>query len=296
MEKELYAVKRIPEGTVKAVIFVLHGVTEHSGRYADFSEKLEQENIASIIFDLPGHGMNVKRGEKPMSFGNEGWDGAVDRVYKSIKKEKENFTNIPCFLLGFSMGSFIVRTLLIKYPSLNLNGAILVGTGHQSKIALSLGSMLVNSEIKKYGRDSFTEKIDAMAFDGYNKAFKPNKTRMDWLCSNEKALQEYMADSLVGKGFTAGLFADLLYGMKICVDQKNINKMNKNVPILLLSGKNDSVGENGRGIHIVSSSFNKAGIQNSIRLYNGMRHDIFHEKDSYLVIKDIIQWINENCK
>lgn len=291
-ESKLYAEEFIPEGYIKAVITMFHGVTEYSGRYHEMAQILYANNIATIICDLPGHGKTAKEyGENSMSFGETGWEGAAERVYQFVKREKAKFGNVPFFALGFSLGSFLTRTMLIKHPELELNGAILVGTGNQSQIGITLGKMMVSSEVKKHGRDAFTETIDSMAFDGYNKAFAPNKTRMDWLCANEVALEEYMKDELVGQGFTAGLFYDLLYGMGICIKQKNINQMNKNIPVLLLSGKNDAVGENGKGIEKVARSFNKAGVKTTIHLYEGMRHDVFHEIGSEKVVSDLIEWI-----
>ena len=124
-------------------------------------------------------------------------------------------------MLGFSLGSFLTRTYLINYPG-NVDAAILVGTGYNSDFEVALAKSIVKKEAKKYGEDVATDKIKELTFDTYNKKFKPNRTDYDWLCSDDKALDLYIADPLRGENVTIGLFREMLSGMKYTANKDNI--------------------------------------------------------------------------
>lgn len=283
-----------PKGEIKAIIQIAHGVTEHSGRYEKLAEFFVSNGIMVVANDHIGHGYSQNDdGSDKMSFGSKGsWRYAVEDVANLSMKYKQEYPQTPLFVLGFSLGSFLVRTVLIDYPQINYDGAILAGTGQQNSIAIALGSTIAKSEAKKYGDSAFTEKVDKLTFDNYNKCFKPVKTRADWLCSNQKAIEDYLADSLVGKGFTAGLFRELLSGMKYTNSIKNISKMNKEIKVLFISGLEDPVGEFGKGVKKAQIAFQKAGVKNLDLYFVNGRHDIFHEDTKEEVFEKILKWVN----
>ena len=119
------------------------------------------------------------------------------------------------YLLGFSLGSFLLREYFTKYKD-EIAGAIIMGTGHQPAFILNIIMKLVQNEIKKVGYDATTDFVRNLSFGQYNKKFKPNRTKMDWLCANEDQLDKYMNDNLCRKDISAGLFYDLLNSMKKC--------------------------------------------------------------------------------
>ena len=124
--------------------------------------------------------------------------------------------------------------------------------------------------------------------------FKPNRTAFDWLCSNEEALDEYIKDPLRGENYSAGLFREMLTGMQYTAELKNIQKMNKKIPIFLLSGDKDPVGEFGKGVIKTHEIFKKAGIEDvEIKLYPNLRHDILHEKCKDTIYNDIYLWLKK---
>lgn len=281
-----------PDDEVLGVIQVVHGVTEHIMRYEEMAYYFTNRGIAIVGIDLLGHGLSTDNGNKVMYFGKNGsWDYVVDDVERCLVHAKELYPNIPFVLLGFSLGSFIVRTHMIKRPGL-VDADILVGTGYNSSLEIALAQSVVKSETKKYGDNVATDKIRDLTFGTYNKKFKPNKTDYDWLCSDEEALEEYINDSLVGKNMTIGLFRELLNGMKFTCDKRNVLKVDSNKPVLLLSGDKDSVGKNGKGVEKVYKLLKNAGVQDvSIKLYDGLRHDILHEKIHFTIYDDIYNWM-----
>lgn len=286
----IHAVMWLPEGEIKCVVQIIHGITENILRYEKFAEYLTNNNIAVIGNDLIGHGLSIS--DDKMYFGPTGsWKFVVDDVIHLKKQVEDKLKVHDIILLGFSLGSFVARTIAIDYPQ-EYNKIILLGTGYLSSLEFKLACFMTDREIKKYGDNNYSPTIKKLAFDTYNKNFRPNKTEFDWLCSNEDSLKEYINDNLSYKTITGGLFKELLYGMKYTSTQKNIAKMNKEINILMLSGSKDSVGKNGKSVKKVFNLYKKNNIENiELRLYNNCRHDLLHELNYDIIFKEILAWI-----
>lgn len=289
----VYKVIWEPEDEVKGVIQIVHGVTEHIMRYEEMAEYFTNKGIAVVGIDLLGHGLSTNNGSKKMYFGGVGsFKFLVDDLNTCIKHTKELFSHVPYILLGFSLGSFVVRTYLIDYPY-EVDGAILVGTGTISNFEYMMAKRVVNSEIKKYGEMAITDKIRDLTFGAYNKKFLPNKTEYDWLCRSEESLNKYITDPLKGEAMSTGVFRELLEAMKYTNDKKNILKM-KNIPLYLLSGSEDAVGNFGKGINSVCKLLKNGKIDDvSMKIYEGLRHDILHEDNRTVIYEDIYEWWEE---
>ena len=290
---QIHACIWTPEEKPKGIIQIAHGVTEYILRYEEFANFFVSKGYVVVGNDHIGHGLSVAEGREKMYFGPEGsWNFVVKDIKKCIELTKEKYPNIPYILLGFSLGSFLVRTYLIDYPG-TVDKAIIMGTGQISPIAIKLAKMMANSEAKKVGEDHSTKQIHDLTFGTYNKIFAPNKTEYDWLCANEDALNDYINDPSRGGDFSAGLFREMLNGMLYSSKIKNINKMDKNIPILLISGDKDPVGDCGKGVIKSYKAFQKAKVKKiDIKLYSNDRHDILHEKDKDKIYNDILEWIN----
>ena len=290
----IHAVEWIPEEEPKAILQIAHGVTEYILRYEEFAEFLTSKGIVVVGNDHIGHGSSIAENAKPMYFGPEGsFKYAVDDVNTLYKTTKEKYENIPYIILGFSLGSFIVRRFLIDYPD-TVDGAILVGTGQIAPIKIKIAKFIAKSEAKKHGDDNPTPMIKSLSFDNYNKLFKPNRTDYDWLCLSKTSLDKYIKDEKRGKELSAGLFREMLSGMEYTGNLENIKKMNKNIPIIFLSGEMDPVGEKGKSVKKAYDYFKKAGIKDvSMKLYKDLRHDILHEDNAEQIYQDILEFINE---
>lgn len=282
-----------PDTRVYGVIQVVHGVTEHIMRYEEFANYMNKGGIAVVGIDLIGHGLSTNNGAKKMYFGPEGsWKYVVGDLDTCFQNAKELYPDVPYVMLGFSLGSFLVRSYLIDYPG-KVDGAILVGTGQIEKFLLKLARKIAIKEGLKYGEDKTTDKIRNLTFGTYNKHFKPNRTPYDWLCLSNTAVDNYIADSLRGDAMSSGLFRELLDGMKYTSEISNVKKVNIMKPILLLSGQNDAVGDFGKGVIKVCNEYKKVGVQDlTLKIYNNLRHDIMHEDDRFTIYDDIYGWLH----
>ena len=294
---QIHAVEWIPDEKPKAILQIAHGVTEYILRYEQFAEYLVKKGIMVVGNDHLGHGKSIAKDSEPMYFGPTGsWKWAVEDMYTCTKMIKEKYPEIPYYMLGFSLGSFLLRTYLIKYPGI-ADAAIIMGTGETPPVQIALAKFIANKEAKKVGENHTSPMIKKLTFDTYNKFFAPNRTDYDWLCSDNEGLDEYIADPMRGGNLSAGLFREMLSGMKFTSEIKNLKKMNLDTPILFISGDEDPVGEKGKGVIKAYHKFQNIGMKDvEIKLYPKLRHDILHEKCKKEIYEYVYNWIEKKLK
>ncbi len=291
---DIHAVEWLPQGEVRAVLQISHGVGEYVLRYAPLAQRLNEAGIAVVGNDHLGHGESVAPNAARLYFGPvNSWQLVVDDLYQRRQLAGKRFPGVPYFLLGHSMGSFLARTYLIRYPG-TVNGAIIMGSGYMPRATLRAGKALAIAETHRIGENSPSQKLEKLVFGGYNKVFAPNRTTKDWLSSSEENVDRYIADPLCGGTPTAGLFRELMGGMLFMEKPENLRKMNLNTPILFVSGENDMVGRMGEGVRQAVESFKKAGVrQVDMKLYPGLRHEILNGSRGPEVREDILHWLEK---
>ncbi len=284
-------------GPVAGVVQIAHGVAEYGARYEPFARFLCGHGFAVVANDHLGHGKSLVEDCPMVYFGDEnGWRHAVEDMEELRRRTAKVFPGVPYFLFGHSMGSFLSRTHLIRYPG-RLDGCVLCGTGHMSPALIAGGKLIADWEIKRLGRKAYSAKADQLAFGAYNKPFAPNRTRFDWISASEANVDAYIADPLCGGDTTLGLFRDMLGGLGIITKQANIERMDKDLPVLFIAGDQDPVGEMGKGVRRAYQAFRKAGVRDvSIKLYHGLRHEILNEASRRYVYQDVLDWLETRAE
>ena len=291
---QLHAMEWIPEDqTPKAVLQIAHGVSEYIARYDAFARYLNEQGFVVVGNDHLGHGGSG--GETPVYFGEkDGWKHVVDDLYALHVRMQEQYPQLPFFIMGHSMGSFLTRSYLIRYPG-TVKGAVVMGTGSQSPAVIAAGRMVARSEARKRGRSAVSPLVNKMAFGSYNKGLTPHRTEFDWLSADSGNVDRYVADPLCGKPGTVGLFLDMLDGFSFNQDPENLKKMDPATPVLFVSGACDPVGAGGKGVQKAYQSFLSAGVKDvQIKLYDGLRHEILNEKEKDVVYRDISTWLKSH--
>ena len=281
---------------IRGVVQIAHGVAEYGARYAVFAQFLCEKGFVVVANDHLGHGQSLIEGRPMVYLGDEnGWEHTVDDMERLRERTAAVFPGKPYFLFGHSMGSFLARTHLIRYPG-RLTGCVICGTGHMSGLVTAGGKLIADGEIKKLGRAAYSEKADTLAFGAYNKRFAPNRTAFDWLSVNEENVDAYIADPLCGGKTTLGLFRDMMGGLSFICRQENINMMDKDLPVFFIAGDQDPVGDMGKGVEKAHACFKKAGMKDvSLKLYHGLRHEILNEKTCQYVFLDVLTWLERHC-
>jgi len=276
----------------KAVLQIHHGMAEHALRYQHFCEYLCRHDYVVVVSDHLGHGQSLINNQLGF-FGKEnGWNILVEDVQQLNRILYHQFPDIPHFLFGHSMGSFVARDYASQYGEY-INGLILSGTGINDKM-LSMSKLLIKSMMLVKGRLYRSKLIDSISFGQYNERFKPNRTNFDWLSRDEAMVDAYINDSLCGYIFTLNAYYDLLSGFTRLKASGNVLKIPKDLPILFVSGSEDPVGHFGKDIEQLSKQYRKANIKNvEVKLYKEARHEVLNDSHRIEVYKDILSWMEK---
>ena len=275
----VYADLYTPAGKPKGIVQVIHGMCEHIGRYQPVMEWLCEKGYAVCGHDQIGHGRSCTVNGTGYFAAEDGWDCLVKDARQLTILARGKWPGVPVFLLGHSMGSFLARTYLIRYPG-TVAGAVLMGTGQMVPAVLAAARVLAAEEARRVGEDHASPLVTKLAFETYNRRFAPNRTAFDWLAANEESVDRYIADPLCGGDTTTGLFREMLSGIACVTKQENLRKMNLNTPVLFISGEDDPVGDMGKGVRRAYAAFRRAGVRDAeLKLYPGLRHEILNEAD-----------------
>ncbi len=294
---KIHAIKWVPNGEIKCILQIAHGMLEYIDRYDEFANAMADLGIVVSGNDHLGHGSSLINEESRGFFSeNNGNKAVIDDMNKLSSILKEQYPNVPYFILGHSMGSFLVRQYITIYNS-GISGAIIVGTGHQPYALLKLGLIITKLIGTIKGWRYRSKFVNNLAIGNNNKKFQPSRTNVDWLSRDEKIVDEYIKDTRINFIFTLNSYYNMFKGMITLYDDNNLKKMFKDLPIILLSGDKDPVGNFGKDIAILYDKYKKLGFNDvTYKLYKEDRHEILNELDKDIVYKDIGNWILSHIK
>lgn len=296
---KIHAVKWTPdEGEPKAVLQITHGMVEYIERYTDFATFLTTKGFAVIGHDHIGHGDSVASEDEwgIMQCANPS-DVMVEDILSNYKIGKKEFPAIPYFILGHSMGSYMLRKFLAEKASdiEGIDGAIVMGTGTESNGAISAGKTVINIISAFKGRDYRSKFVAGLMYGSAYKGFDTDGTgdrTKSWLNRDVAQVDKYYSDPKCTYMFSLNGYKALIEATGYDNKQENINKMRKDMPILFTSGSEDPVGGKGEGVKAAKAKFEAAGIEDiSIKLYEGYRHEILNEIDHEVVYNDLYEWM-----
>lgn len=279
----------VPDGEIKGYFHVVHGMTEHIGRYHEFLMEIASHGYLAFAYDALGHGHTVNdNSELGYIAKKDGYNLLLQDVYEYSNAVQLEYGKRPYYLMGHSMGSFIVR--LAAAHTVSPDKLIVMGTGGANPLA-SIGLAII-ALLKAFKGDKHVSKfIDGVAFGSYNKRFKEENNKRSWLTTLPEIWDKYSADPLCNYRFTLSAMRDLI------TMNKNSNKgewykaINKELPIYLVSGSDDPVGEYGKGVLSVYNKLKKHGANASVKIYDGARHEILNDFTREEVISDILKFI-----
>ncbi|MEI2825160.1 MAG: alpha/beta hydrolase [Dermatophilaceae bacterium] len=289
----LHVYRWSPESEPKAVVLIAHGMAEHAGRYARFAERLTEAGYDVYAVDHRGHGKTAGSVDKVGYFADkDGFEKVVEDLYAVTRTISEDHPELPVFLFGHSMGSILSRAYAIAHSS-TISGLVLTGAGGDPGLLGRVGAVVAFAEGTIRGRRSRSPLLDAMSFGKFNDAFKPTRTKFDWLSRDRTEVDLYIADPYCGAVFTTGFFGDLLHGLAVVNDPANVAKIRHDLPVLLASGDKDPVGDNGKGVNQVAEQLREAGVASvTVTLYPNARHEILNETNRDEITSDIIHWLD----
>lgn len=295
-QHQIFARQWLPsEGQPKAVVQVVHGVSEYIDRYAAVARFLADHGFLVAGCDHLGHGRTASGPEEYGFFTEQkGWHTVSGDVRRLRTLMGQKYPDLPYFLLGHSMGSFLARTYLIDWPG-TLTGAILSGTGQEAPAMVKAGWIMSDLVSRISGPRAHSKLVETLSFGAYNKQFAPTRTRADWISRDEAVVDAYIADPLCEFLPTAGMFRDMMEGLQYIANKNNLKKMDPATPVYIFSGDKDPVGGNGAGVQKVVGFFREAGTEDlTVKLYPEGRHEMMNEINRDEVFADLLSWLEEH--
>ena len=279
----------VPQGEIKCLFGLAHGMTEYIDRYDHLFSFLAKNGVLAFGYDHLGHG-NTTENDDELGFiaHKDGWKYLVNDVCAFTKAIKKMYPNIPTVLMGHSMGSFIARLVAESYPQ-EYDKFIFCGTSGPNP-ASSVGILLVNIIKAIKGEKHKSNLIQSIAFGGYNKGFDGD-TPYEWLTNDREIINKYAADKYCTFRFTVSAMGDLMNLLSHCNRSAWFKAVDSNKPILLIAGDKDPVGNYGKGVTAVYEKLIKNGKKCDIKLYENCRHEIHNDLCKNEVFDDILKFI-----
>lgn len=282
----------VPADGAKAIFQIVHGMAEHGERYEDFAKFLCGKGFAVLVDDHVGHGRSAKSDKELGYFGEKnGWDAFVEDERALTELITSEFPGLPLIFFGHSMGSFIAREYIRRYGiDERIKGAIICGTSGRNPAA-PIAITIAGAVAKAKGSRHKSKFIDKLAFGTYNKKVENPVTPFDWLTSDPDEVQKYIADKYCGFLFTAAGYKDLFTVLNRVSGKDWFEQVYEGLPIFLIAGEDDPVGQYGAGVKQVYNDLKLAGKKDvTLKLYPHMRHEILNEVGKDEVYNDIAAW------
>ncbi|MBQ7246572.1 MAG: alpha/beta fold hydrolase [Lachnospiraceae bacterium] len=289
---QIHAIEWIPDGEVRGVLQIAHGMVEFIDRYDRFASFMSSQGFYVVGNDHLGHGKSVTDESQLGYFARHDGNFCVLGDMQRLREDSaKKYPDVPYFILGHSMGSFLTRQFIEMYGT-GLAGAIIMGTGYQPSLTLNMGIALTSLLGKFKGDHHRSVMVNNMALGSYNAKFEPGRTKNDWLTKDEAIVDAYEANPLNQFTFTVNGYNNLFRGMRYAQQRKNLEMIPKELPVLVISGADDPVGEFGKGPKIVAQSYRDNGIKDvTLKLFDGDRHEILNELDHDAIDRYLLEWI-----
>ncbi len=289
--------KWLPEENPIAVVQIVHGMVEYIERYDEFAQFLASKGYVVVGHDHIGHGHSVQNDDElGVMTGTHPSDIMVDDMYTHFSMTRKAYPFLKYYILGHSMGSYMLRKFLsVKSAYLeSLSGAIIMGTGQESASSCNAGLAVIKLLSLIKGQNYRSKFVQQMTYSASYKQYdcEGKDYGNSWISKNIENVEKYYHDPLCNYTFTLNAYKGLVEAVKYDGTMECVTKMRTGMPLLVVSGDADPVGNMGEGTKAAAAMFKKAGINDvTLKLYHGDRHEILNEMDRHQVYEDIYQWM-----
>ena len=287
----IHARRWLPQGQPRAVVQLVHGVSEHMGRYEHVARFLQERGFAVCGEDHLGHGKTAEDGKYGYFAPKGGWELLVRDIRRLRELEGEQNTGVPYVMLGHSMGSFLTRTYLIRYPG-TLDGVVLSGTGQENGLLVAGGKALAQLLCTLRGPEYVSELVYGLSLGSYGRPFRKETDTTSWLSRDRDMVEANRRDPLCSFRPTVSMFRDMLGGIQFIGRPANLARMDPDLPVYFFSGDRDPVGSMGKGVRKVEKLFRAADCRDvTVKLYPQGRHEMLNELNRQEVMEDLLAWL-----
>lgn len=294
-----------PNSNAKAVVQIAHGMQEYSATYFEFANFLADNGYIVVLFDQRGHGKSVQKQDlgkvgkeqrNPVSLPADFdlkkleddifWQTLADHILltKKIKAKHQ----LPVYFVGHSYGSFVGQAYLEQCK--DMDKIVLIGSGYMKKTSVLFGKLVAKIGKKFKGKDSVASLVEKLSFDRFKNKFATGS----WITSDEQETKKFYADELNGTPFSYGFYASLFSHQLKHPSKKALENVDKSLPILILGGQDDVIGDMGKGTTKLFESYKSFGLDVTMHLYPNLRHAILQEKEKTKIFDEILYFLDKN--
>jgi alpha-beta hydrolase superfamily lysophospholipase len=279
------------EDSPVGILHIVHGMSETAARYARLAACATEHGYVVYGHDQRGHGQTAPSPELLGDIGPDGFRRMAEDIKTVNDVIRTRHQALPVYVLGHSMGSFLVRLYLGKYGD-TVAGAILSGTGSPPRVAVRVGMHLAKRKMRSKGFTARSKSLNRLVFGRYNQSFKPTRTDFDWLSRDANEVDRYTQDPYCGQPFTNESFYHFYAGLMEALSARTLANTPKDLPMFIFSGEKDPVGGHGKGVRKYVRQLYNAGFSDvSVKLYRDGRHEMLNELNRDEVAADILQWM-----
>ena len=291
-ELQLYQLET--KSAAKAVVHINHGMCEHIARYERFATHLANNGFHVIAHDHRGHGLTTAKDAPLGTFAkSDGLSKVIADIDTVNAKAKALYPDLPIIYFGHSMGAILGLNYCIQHSD-KIAASALWNSGVDGGLLLAVYGFLLKVERMFKGSDVPSQIAKKLAFEDWNKKFKPNRTQSDWLTRDAAEVDKYLADPLCGFDASNGLWRDLLGGVKVGADDSQIANIRNDLPIHMLAGGKDPCSDNGKAVERLYSRLKQSGVKDiSLTIHQENRHEALNELNRDEVMQEFVDWLDE---
>lgn len=280
----------LPENP-KAAVMYSHGMCEYIERYEKLAQYFCDNGIAFCGCDHIGHGSSIGGEDMLGYFGESRGHLRMAQDLQRMKRLLDRkLPDIPHFLVGHSMGSFIARIYYARCRSDRWNGAVFMGTADAPPAVGALRGHLARLAEKHGDFWRYTWGLN-LALGVFNLRAENRRTPNDWLSRCEDEVDKFRADPKCNFAFTTSGYRDLITALIQANSRRVIESTRTDLPVLFMSGEMDPVGEYGHGVRRVWRRYANHGCSAQLRIYKGARHELMFELDRDEAMGDLLEFV-----
>ncbi len=291
-QTQIHAIEWKAEKPPVGILQIAHGMQEFIDRYHDFAVYMAELGFIVVGNDHLGHGASVRTPEYYGYFAEKAGNRCVIADMRALQRRtQEKYPDLPYFLLGHSMGSFLARQYACQYGK-SLTGVVISGTAYHPLAEVRTGMWLCRVLAGRYGWMHRSRLMTRISMGSFNKRFEPARTKVDWLTRDEAVVDAYRMDTRTQFTFTLNAYYNMFAGLKTLTDSHFLHRLPRSLPMLFIAGEMDPVGGFGEGVKKTALQLQNMGMTHiTCRLYPNDRHEVLNELDRKDVYKDVSDFL-----
>ncbi len=276
----------------KAIFQIAHGMCEYSGRYKEFAQALALAGYVVCANDHLGHGESHLNHRGTFATTEGGFDYVIQDMDSLFMEMKQQYPELPCILLGHSMGSILSALFAEKYQY--LSALILMGAPAQNKLT-GFAKWLLTRNVKKHGYLHQSKLCNYLMWGREATTEEQKRKSKSWLSYNQDNIERFIQDEQCNFTFSDSANLELVQGLSAWGDGSWGEKI-ADIPILVIAGAEDAIGGKGKGPTYYYNQLKKYNKSATLELIANNQHEVLNEDNREETYGFIMKWLENSLE